>query len=87
MCQWGQKEYTNILSLNEKKVDSEELAIAPVEILCPDDLTIVYNRQSFLNLIKEMYRNALDYQRKNQVGVKKTLWKQKIRMEKSRSKY
>lgn len=77
VCQWGQEEYTNILSLNEKKVDSEELAIAPVEILCPDDLTIVYNRQSFLNLIKEMYRNALDYQRKNQVGVKKNIMEAK----------
>lgn len=77
VCQWGQEEYTNILSLNEKKVDSEELALAPVEILCPDDLTIVYNRQSFLNLIKEMYRNVLDYQWKNQVGVKKNIMEAK----------
>lgn len=42
---------------------------ALVTVDCPDRLSIVYNREIFFNLIKEMYRNAVDYQRRTQAAV------------------
>lgn len=41
----------------------------PVTVKCQERLSIIYNREIFFNLIKEMYRNALDYQRRTQADV------------------
>lgn len=42
-----------------------------VELDCPDKLSITYNQRIFTNLIKEMFRNALDYQKKCDAKVEK----------------
>lgn len=50
-----------------ERLDEEEsldgISAVHVELDCPDKLSIIYNQRIFTNLIKEMFRNALDYQK------------------------
>lgn len=42
-----------------------------VEIDCTKDISLCYNREIFFTLIKEMFRNALDYQKETGAQVQR----------------
>ena len=57
--------------VTQLRLEDSSKETIPVIVDCPDYVSIVYNREIFFNLIKEMYRNALDYHRKTQAEVVK----------------
>lgn len=71
------------MQLNERLDKEESLDGASkvhVELDCPDKLTIIYNQRIFTNLIKEMFRNALDYQKACNAKVTKYIMQAKDNM-------
>lgn len=59
------------IPLNERLDAEDSVLPAHVELDCPEKLCITYNQRIFTNLIKEMLRNALDYQKKFDAKVEK----------------
>ena len=60
------------LDLEDNQIlPSPERRLPIVEIDCTKDISLCYNREIFFTLIKEMFRNALDYQKETGAQVRK----------------
>ena len=60
------------LDLEDNQIlPSPERRLPIVEIDCTKDISLCYNREIFFTLIKEMFRNALDYQKETGAQARK----------------
>lgn len=69
VCQLQMGKKSDFLTADDSNIEIRASSQISIEINCPEQLTIIYNREIFFNLIKEMYRNALDYQRQTRASV------------------
>ena len=60
-----------LLDLSRQKTEEYQEIQETVEVECEDTVTLEYNFNLFSTLMKELLRNAIDYQRKNHLEVRR----------------
>lgn len=61
--------YHVLSDLSRQKPEEYQRIGQPITVSCPEDLTVEYNYNIFATLMKELLRNAIDYQKKTGAAV------------------